>query len=300
MHRRFIQWSRMLLGFSRLETHGYAAIILFLLIMTARLHLVKVWPGTPFKEFHETQHLMDSLFTQLWEPIFEKTGPRGVLDWFNPNTISYDSLIVWGIPREVAANLIKYRRAGGTLRYKANMRKIYGMNDSLWATLRPYLELPDRPGKPPLRNRKSLRKEENAINLVNPAPFDINLADTAQLKQISGIGSVLGARIIKYRSLLGGYYSKDQFQEIYGLSTEVLQRLGKNVVINSDFTYHKILLNSFDYKQLIRHPYITHAQAKAIIAYRDLHGPFEDLTSLKNLHLIDDSTYFKVYPYLDF
>ncbi|MEM9858315.1 MAG: helix-hairpin-helix domain-containing protein, partial [Bacteroidota bacterium] len=48
------------------------------------------------------------------------------------------------------------------------------------------------------------------------ARFDINEADTTQLKQLKGIGSVFSRRILKYRKLLGGFVTSDQLSEVYG------------------------------------------------------------------------------------
>lgn len=49
---------------------------------------------------------------------------------------------------------------------------------------------------------------------------ELNSADTTTLKKVPGIGSVFAKRIIKYRDLLGGFYSVEQLGEVYGIDEE--------------------------------------------------------------------------------
>src|SRR5690606_106619 len=76
--------------------------------------------------------------------------------------------------------------------------------------------------------KKQLKK--NAI-----ARFDINTCDTATLKQVYGIGPVLAERITKYRSLLGGFVTKEQLNEVYGLKDEALQNIYEKGYIEDAF-----------------------------------------------------------------
>src|SRR5665647_1059817 len=47
--------------------------------------------------------------------------------------------------------------------------------------------------------------------------LDLNSADSLHLLEIPGIGPVFASRIIRYRTLLGGYYAVDQLREVYGM-----------------------------------------------------------------------------------
>lgn len=49
---------------------------------------------------------------------------------------------------------------------------------------------------------------------------ELNSADTTALKMVPGIGSVFAKRIIKYRDLLGGFYSVEQLGEVYGIDED--------------------------------------------------------------------------------
>jgi len=128
--------------------------------------------------------------------------------------------------------------------------------------------------------------------------YDLNLADTTQLRSVYGIGSVLSNRIIKYRQLLGGFTSKNQLQEVYGLEDSVISKLNKRFYISLDFEPKRLKLNSDKSYVLDDHPYITKKIASAIDAYRFQHGAFKSVDDLNQIVIFDSSTVKKISPYL--
>lgn len=60
----------------------------------------------------------------------------------------------------------------------------------------------------------------------------VNIADTTELKRLRGIGSVLSARIVKYRDKIGGFKSLDQLQKIYGLSEETYRSILPHLILD--------------------------------------------------------------------
>ena len=60
----------------------------------------------------------------------------------------------------------------------------------------------------------------------------VNSADTTELKRLRGIGSVLSARIVKYRDKIGGFKSLEQIQKIYGLSEETYQQILPHLILD--------------------------------------------------------------------
>lgn len=131
-------------------------------------------------------------------------------------------------------------------------------------------------------------------------PFDLNQADTAQLKMIYGIGSVLSNRIVKYRNWLGGYISTQQLHEVYGLKEEVLDTLVKYSFISQDFEPERININSTPAYLLDDHPYMEKAIAKNIENYIRQHGALTGSSQLYEIELLDSATINKIIPYLKF
>jgi DNA uptake protein ComE-like DNA-binding protein len=149
------------------------------------------------------------------------------------------------------------------------------------------------------RPRHTHKKPEK--NLYQPQPlqsFDINTADEAKLSTIKGIGSVLSVRIVKFRNQLGGFVSEAQYEEVYGLRPEVVERLKQHTYIGANFQPEKIDINTAHTQTLAAHPYITYRQARSIIDYRAQHGPFLTVEALNYLTLIEGATLNKLKPYL--
>ena len=130
--------------------------------------------------------------------------------------------------------------------------------------------------------------------------FDINTADTVQLKQLRGIGKVLSRRLVKYRDLLGGFVTMDQLDEVYGLQDSVLVQLDTMTFIDDDFKPRIINVNTSTVNDLSRHPYITRVVARAIYNYKFQHGEFATVEELDNVQLLDSLTLAKITPYISF
>jgi competence protein ComEA len=128
--------------------------------------------------------------------------------------------------------------------------------------------------------------------------FDINTASEAQLSTIKGIGQVLASRIVKFRNKLGGFIDQAQYQEVYGLSPEVVARLKKYTYISADFQAAGLDINTANAQKMASHPYLTYQQAQSITHYRTQHGPFPTVAALGALVLIDEATLEKLNPYL--
>jgi DNA uptake protein ComE-like DNA-binding protein len=147
--------------------------------------------------------------------------------------------------------------------------------------------------------RRPRKKEKGNYYIFKKLdPFDLNKADTAQLKKIRGIGSILSNRIVKYRDLLGGFVDKQQLKDVYNLSDSTLVMLDSLTFIQYPLTIRRISINSSSAKELMRHPYITPKNAWAIVNYRQQHESFSDLNEIRNIHALDEATLAKIIPYL--
>jgi competence ComEA-like helix-hairpin-helix protein len=128
--------------------------------------------------------------------------------------------------------------------------------------------------------------------------FDINLADTTQLKSIYGIGTVISKRIITYRTSLGGFISPDQLYEVWGLDSTVVGRLAERMVIAPGFTPNKLAINRCSEQDLARHPYLRTKLARAIVTYRFQHGNFASVDDLKKIGTMEEKIFLRIKPYI--
>jgi len=149
--------------------------------------------------------------------------------------------------------------------------------------------------KPALTSRNWTKKKPYVV-----VPFDINEADTAVLKKVKGIGSVLSNRIIKYRDLLGGFVDVSQYKEVYGLKDSVVIALDTLALIGNQYKPETIHINTINEWKLARHPYVNKRQAKAIMNYKNQHGDFNSIEDLFNIKLLDSMMISKLSPYLEY
>lgn len=236
----------------------------------------------------------------------EKNNPEKIFKRFNfdPNIASEQQLIDLGFPSYTAKTILKYRSKGGKFKIKEDLLKIYSLKPSLYESLESLILLPSKIVEKKYDNQENvLISSDQKIPIAKDfekskkgiVKFDINKADTSQLIQINGIGSVLAKRIIKYRDLLGGFFYLDQIQETYGIKPEVFRELIKNVFIGTEIK--KIKINQLTNQ---RHPYLNFNQIRIINVYKKQHGDFKTLDDLKEIKILDEITISKIGPYLDF
>ncbi len=142
---------------------------------------------------------------------------------------------------------------------------------------------------PVYSGQRSLRQSKPKIEL--------NTCDSAQLESLPGIGPVLSARIIKYRNLLGGFASVDQLKEVYGLPEETFKLISGRVTADS-LQIKRININTAEFKQLIRLPYLDKYEVNAILKYRELKGRIRSLNELVDNKLVTREKYVKIRFYL--
>lgn len=140
-----------------------------------------------------------------------------------------------------------------------------------------------------------LKKSASQIPML-----DINLADSASLEKLPGIGEKLSARIVKYREKLGGFIDVKQLKEIYGLSDTNYLRFKDFVYVEKHFVPIQIKINHSDYNGLRRHPYIHNLFAKSVLAFLKVHDKIVGPDELYGIGSLQKEEVVKVLPYLDF
>ena len=131
-------------------------------------------------------------------------------------------------------------------------------------------------------------------------PIDINNADSISLERLPGIGQKLSSRIIRYRDRLGGFVSVSQLIEVYGLTDSVVQLISPMLFVAGQYKPKKIDVNRLGYQELRTHPYIQHDVAKALLAYRNVHGRFSSIDDVYNIISVGREKAERLSPYLTF
>jgi DNA uptake protein ComE-like DNA-binding protein len=129
--------------------------------------------------------------------------------------------------------------------------------------------------------------------------LELNNCDSASLESLPGLGPVLSSRIIKYRNLLGGFVTVEQLREVYGLSEETYKLVSVMLKADSGLV-RKIQVNSADYRQLIRLPYLERSEVNSILKYRELMKLIKNINELVENKIITPEKAKKIGPYLSF
>ncbi len=238
-----------------------------------------------------------------------KTGfqPRPVnktlrLSSHDPNAMTVNDWEQLGLNKHVILTIIHYRAAGGKFRKKEDLKKIYGLDDSSYQHIVPYLILPV-PAKQQEESGTRVRDTNTTENkkefVVSPAQkLEINQADSADFVRFRGITPVLARRIIRYRALLGGFAGKKQLLEVYGLNEPIYRMMENRITVDSA-RIRKININRCSEKKLAKHPYLTGYEAKAIIFYRTERRQIDSLPVLVKEKILPEQVFRKIRPYLE-
>lgn len=293
--------------FSRQDRRAILLLSVLVVVAMALLCTKSLWR-------HERPYescVSDSLLQQIYPPTpIVKVDPHP----FNPNTADSLELLSVGLPPYVARNILRYRRAGGVFRKPDDLARIYGLHDTVFARVRPYVNIPqekrvermpdasrvvaEEPLSVPLDTAKREHPYAEYMRAKHkPGEFvDINKADTAELMRIPGIGPVYARMIVEYRNRLGGFHSITQLRE---LDAALPENLGDWIHVGTPQT-DKLHINRLSVTQLRSHPYLTFYQAKAIADLRKREG---DIRSERQLLFLDEFTEAdieRLRPYLSF
>ena len=218
---------------------------------------------------------------------------------FDPNTLDSAGFVSLGIRPNIANNILKYRSKGGKFKTSQDFSKVYGISESQFNELLPYIAIEVREVKK-IEEVREVKKEVREVREEKPVVMvELNAADTTELKKIRGIGSVFARRIVEYREKLGGFADKNQLKEIYGIKPEVYDKIEKHINVNTQ-NINQIPVNKASVESLTKHLYLRFYAAKAIYDQRRKLGKLSSADDLRNLKDLPEETLEKILPYLSF
>lgn len=220
---------------------------------------------------------------------------HGDLFYFDPNTISESEWKRLGLRDKTIGIIKNYLAKGGRFREADDIKKIWGLPEKLAERIIPYARIINRetPFKKDFPRNEFKRDYPTKIyEYVN-----INEGDTAALTKLPGIGAKLSQRIIKYRDRLGGFYKVEQVAETFGLPDSTFKKIRPWLKVEKD-NIRTININTATIDELKVHPYIRYHLANALVQYRNQHKVFTSVSEIRNIMLVDDTTFRKVAPYL--
>ena len=251
--------------------------------------------------FEDYQAKQDSIHKAKWKKTYKRDTIEIRMQMFDPNTVDSVTLLHLGFKPWQAKNMLKYRAKGGRYRQKEDMKKLYGMTDSMYIALEPYIYI----------QQDSIAVDSAQVDTIHldslpkwrsikkDTILNLRTADTTELKLIRGIGSYRAKMIVRYREQLGGYARVEQILEARGMDKVVTDSILPHFYIDS-VVLNKMPVNKIRPEVLHRHPYLSFEQAKAIYEYRRRHIRIKSAEELKKIKGLSSSDIEKISIYLDF
>lgn len=238
---------------------------------------------------------------------------------FDPNGLPAEEWRKLGLSDKQINGIHNYEKAGGSFRKKEDLRKMYTVGDALYSKLEPYItivgagdyteydpvaaqEWEDEGNWEKPKISEDISAEENAMPNQHKewksVSVELNSATAEELTAIRGIGPSYAKSILKFRDLLGGYHSIDQLYEVYMFKDrpEVVAEVAPFMTIDTA-TIRTIDINTAEVEQFADHIYLDWNTARAIVAYRKMHGPFKNVAAIQGCVLVDDALFAKIAPY---
>ena len=243
------------------------------------------------EDFKKIYGITDSIYNKLKNYISINENNNKLNDnkrkeklfYFDPNTATANDLKKLGFNKYQIKTIIKFRKKGGNFKQPKDLLKIYGIKKPFYNKIKKYIKIDT-----------DIKNNQN-----NNIVIEINSANETELQKINGIGKTFASRIIKYRKLLGGFYSKNQLTEVYGIDKEKLTEISNQIKIDT-LKIKKININTADFKTIIKHPYINKSTTSKILDYRKFAKKIKSYKELIKNNVLLKSDYKKLRPYLLF
>lgn len=214
---------------------------------------------------------------------------------FNPNELDEKGWIKLGFTPRQASGIIKFREKGGKFRKKEDVKKLYVIDEEIYALLEPFIEIEEATEALSYFAKDNTNSKPRGE--YTPYRAEINGADSAELVKVRGIGPAFAKRIMRHRDKLGGYSDIGQLQEVFGMDSSRFIQIEQYLYIDHSLI-KQINVNTASLDELRSHPYIDYYIAKSIVDKRIQKGAFNDLNELKEISLIYESLFQKLSPYL--
>lgn len=269
---------------SKSNIRGLAFLLPVLLLVLLVILLVK--PRSEDLHSEDTQLVTNST-------IVEKT-----LFEFDPNTADYDQLRRLGLSQASAAAVIRRQRSGWIFAVEEELAAIYGVDDSLYYRLKPYIVIADEfKAKPrPREEYKPRRHAAAGRNKIEYRPFRMDTVSVRFLTTV-GFSERQAAVIINYRDMRGGLYSIDEFAQCYVVDDDICDTLAYYIIFperEKPAIKGLIEINSADSAMLRSVFGIGEKSVTDILEYRERLGGFYDLRQLAEVKSVTENNFEKI------
>ena len=222
---------------------------------------------------------------------------RDTLFVFDPNTVTYDELLLLGFDKRTAVGIVKYRTAGKVFGIAEELALCYGVTDSMFARVRPYIKIGSKfATTPKSRTTDSLRK--GSKSRFTPRPFEKFAIDTVGVNYLRKIGfsTRQAEALIEYRNRGKGIFSMNELRDCYAVSEEMADSLSHFIILSVRDPFEGLIeINSADSATLRKVRGIGEKTVVAVMQYRKLLGGFVRKEQIAELKCITEENFLRIY-----
>ncbi len=217
---------------------------------------------------------------------------------FDPNKVSEEDLRSFGLDNYAIKSWTGFLKKGYRFRKREDVKKIYGLKEEDYLHLFPYLKIEkiakEKPKAQAYKTKKKYRKQKD-----NTIRIDINSANEEEFMKLKGIGKKRARTIIKFRNILGGFYSIDQIEEVYGIDSSLFASIKAQLVIDQT-KFKRLNIFELPADSLQTHKFINFRAANAIKRYIKNNPGIEQVEAdvIRNLDGVDSNYINKALPYM--
>lgn len=217
---------------------------------------------------------------------------------FDPNTVSYEQLLALGFERHTAVSILKYRARGKVFEIAEEFALCYGVTDSMFARLRPYINIGKQFRAENMGDSiRSINRQrwEQKIDNRRPHPYEPFRIDTVSIAYLHRIGFTYrqAEGLIEYRdSGAEGIRNMAELSDCWAVSPEMADSLARYVIFPEPKPYGgKIEINSADSATLVTVRGIGPKTAQAIVSYRKLLGGYVSIEQLSEIKCVTSENF---------
>ncbi|MFP5078799.1 ComEA family DNA-binding protein [Pedobacter sp. JCM 36344] len=322
------KWLNNYFDFTKSEFNGLLVLIVLIALVTAAPYAYSLVVKDEYNEedYLVVQRLILKNEDETVSEKLDNTGYKKKSEYsarkmkaslfsFDPNLIDQDDWIRLGLSERQAAAIIKYVGKGGQFRQVEDLKKMYIITPEKYLEIFPYVKIAkslkssvgnanEQKGlifnQPSVKNADGIKvKSSNLYPSKAAVMVEINGADSASLDDIRGIGPAFALRILNYRERIGGYVSKEQLMEVFGLDSLKYSEIKNQIRVDAR-SIRRININTVTTDNFQNHPYLRFKQINAIVQYRKQHGNYSNVADLAKVLVIPAETIVRLAPYLTF
>lgn len=215
-----------------------------------------------------------------------------VMQTFDPNTVDYDGLRALGLSKYEAVSLLKFRAAGKIFRIPEDLTLCYGISDSLFHRLEPYVRIGRKYAIAPQEYRTGRVVAER----MPPAPFRIDTVGARYLRAIGALSKRQAEAFVRWRDL-SGIYDMEELRACYVVSDSVAAALEPYIIFperQAPAAEVPVELNTADSARLRSVVGIGEKTVVAIMRYRERLGGFVRVEQLAEVPGVNERNYEKI------